>query len=56
LKEKTEKECQAFTQEMNEINRQLEHDQKLRQFMNTKSQEKSIKTSNRKKKQGKMKD
>jgi len=52
LKEKTEKECQAFTQEMNEINRQLEHDQKLRQFMNTKSQEKSIKTNNRKKKQG----
>jgi len=37
---------------MNEINRQLEHDQKLRQFMNTKSQEKSLKTSNRKKKEG----
>jgi len=54
LKEKTEKECQAFTQEMNEINRQLEHDQKLRQFMNTKTQEKSIKTSNRKKKQGQI--
>ncbi|ORX61171.1 hypothetical protein BCR36DRAFT_7796 [Piromyces finnis] len=52
LKEKTEKECQAFTQEMNEINRQLEHDQKLRQFMNTKSQEKSLKSNSKKKKQG----
>jgi len=54
LKEKTEKECQAFTQEMNEINRQLDHDQKLRQFMNTKAQEKSLKISSKKKKHGQL--
>jgi hypothetical protein len=54
LKEKTEKENQAFIQEMNEINRQLEHDQKLRQFMNTKNQEKVIKVSSKKKKEGQV--
>jgi len=40
---------------MNEINRQLEHDQKLRQFMNTKNQEKVIKVSSKKKKDGNYK-
>jgi hypothetical protein len=42
LKEKTEKEYQVFIQEMNEINRQLEQDQKLKEFMNTKNQEKVV--------------
>jgi len=39
---------------MNEINRQLDHDQKLRQFMNTKAQEKSLKISSKKKKHGQL--
>ena len=39
LKEKAEKENQSYQQEMKELNRQLEHDRKLKEFLSIKATE-----------------